>query len=206
MPWLIGSRLLFLHIPKTGGDFITHATKAFRHGPMHGHEIPSSRTAERRDTFTIVRQPSAWLISLWGHLERSGSTNARPGHTMGEPMVSLLQAIGYERGVDLYSLFQKAVSPLGMTSILEFFQLYTRNADFILEAGPEPNIGIQVVRLMRLLEDPSLTDEMNDRLRRPQFRNAMPANQWPSIPCQEGFRRLEFILDLGIRTKVWGQQ
>ena len=64
----------FLHTPKTGGRFVTECLALSEPSGYrkvhdgHGHQLPS-----RWDyplIFTVIRHPTTWLRSFWGHRNR----------------------------------------------------------------------------------------------------------------------------------------
>lgn len=72
---VIGEWGTYIHIPKTGGTFVTQVL--LKIGPRDGsqnlrtHDLPTYWRNER-EIWTCVREPAEWLASVWAHRERTG--------------------------------------------------------------------------------------------------------------------------------------
>jgi len=70
----VGRYGTFLHIPKTGGQFLRNVLAAvdsarWESGPYHGYPDEWDWS---KPIFTTLRHPAYWLRSMWGHLARDG--------------------------------------------------------------------------------------------------------------------------------------
>ena len=59
----------FIHIPKTGGQWVRRVLRASITGTEDGgvHALPHENTPDKQFCFTFVRDPAYWLRSYWGH-------------------------------------------------------------------------------------------------------------------------------------------
>ncbi|HTU77757.1 MAG TPA: hypothetical protein VMF09_03260 [Solirubrobacteraceae bacterium] len=77
-------RMVFVHVPKTGGTWVTHAVIAAgvqvappdpgggRHYSEHGHATLRDTATAGRMSVAFVRHPLDWWRSYWGHRMRAG--------------------------------------------------------------------------------------------------------------------------------------
>lgn len=69
---VIGPWGTFIHIPKTGGTFVTQCL--LKIAPRDGSEKKSTHQLptyyRHHDLWTSVREPCEWLASVWAHRER----------------------------------------------------------------------------------------------------------------------------------------
>lgn len=69
MPTSANDKLLFVHIPKTGGAWVSEALKAagvdLTPVSENPHPFLSELEPGERFTFAFVREPAAWYSSLW---------------------------------------------------------------------------------------------------------------------------------------------
>jgi hypothetical protein len=87
MPTFLTDKLVFIHVPKTGGTWITEALAStgvllMPPDPLgdqpyseHGHASLSDLDVGNRFTVAFVRHPLDWWRSYWGHRMRSGWIN-----------------------------------------------------------------------------------------------------------------------------------
>lgn len=154
---LLTPRSLFVHIPKTGGAWVTDAIVATG-TPVFGldHHIPPDdmlRVVPDRLSFTFVRHPVTWWRSLWVHARTYGfPTPADPfyriitcplGLSYAEFMTRALNDIPgeYSRVVGRYA---DGVKEVGRTEHLEddLRAILARAGEPPLPAGRPPrNVG-----------------------------------------------------------------
>lgn len=84
MPTFLSENMVFIHVPKTGGTWITQAVIAAGvsvRGPdplgdqsysEHGHAVLGEIAAGDRLSVAFVRHPLDWWRSYWGHRMRAG--------------------------------------------------------------------------------------------------------------------------------------
>ena len=70
---VVDNRLVFAHVPKTGGTFVGRVLRASGapvRGATGGHATPPLK--DHWSYFTFVRHPASFLTSLWYHRKRWG--------------------------------------------------------------------------------------------------------------------------------------
>jgi len=90
MPTFITPRMVFIHVPKTGGTWLTHAVSAAgvavaapdpeggRSYSPHGHADLRDTGVTGRVSVAFVRHPLDWWRSYWGHRMRAGWVEDNP--------------------------------------------------------------------------------------------------------------------------------
>jgi hypothetical protein len=84
MPTFLTDKMVFIHVPKTGGTWVTQAVQAAgvtpygpdplgdQHYSAHGHADLADAGADGRLSVAFVRHPLDWWRSYWGHRMRAG--------------------------------------------------------------------------------------------------------------------------------------
>jgi len=84
MATFVTQRMIFVHVPKTGGSWVTEAVRSAgvpawapaptsgRDDPVHAHADLREVAASDRFSVAFVRHPLDWWRSYWGHRMRAG--------------------------------------------------------------------------------------------------------------------------------------
>jgi hypothetical protein len=112
--------LLFIHIPKTGGNWVWEAMKAGGvELEVEGHLLhPTLRELDRRGRFTFgfVREPSSWYASVWRFRRKLiEEENHMPGEFPDEWVLldfpDFVATVERERPSFLSSYFEEFIGP-----------------------------------------------------------------------------------------------
>jgi hypothetical protein len=136
--WLvtvIGEKIAFLHVPKTGGTWATAALEAagveLQEVGMHAtlSDLPSSE----RFRIAFVREPLSWYRSYWLHRNTRGDWRGEPLDVIADcSFEEFLQNVISRRPNYLGELFNAFVGQNG--SEIEFVGRYERLVDDLVEA------------------------------------------------------------------------
>ena len=157
---ILENNCAFLHIPKTGGTFVTNVLGNPPWEGRHKHKILSDASLT---AFCFVRHPLDWYESYWrwlaGYEGRGGDFTSRPGH----PLCPLSNVWDPDFNKTIAACIEQ--SPGFLTTM---FQSYTRDCKHIgrQESLRADLIGILEKCGLKATKDVETTDRQNISLKK----------------------------------------
>ena len=153
MPSFVTPRLVFLHVPKTGGTWVAQAAAAAgvaavapdhphydAHYSLHGHaDVLDTAGYAGRLRVAFVRHPLDWWRSYWGHRMRAGWTDGDIDRLASDDFNAFAAAVAERFPGHLAGLFERFVGTAAEP--IEFIGRYESLCDDLciaLRAAAEP--------------------------------------------------------------------